>query len=370
MTRERIPFLEPELPPYDEVVQDLEAIYRSGVFSNGGPFERRFAESLAAYLGVPDCVPVANGTLGLMLAARLLARPDGERRVLLPSFTFPASALAMQWAGLEPVFCDVDPETWQPSLDPERLRRERGRFALVLLCNTFGAPADIGFWRELAADCGLPMLVDSASGLGGRYPDGRRLGGAGLVEVFSMHATKTFGVGEGGVVTAPEPHLRDELLRLRNFGLDGSPECRGPGLNAKLPEIQAAIASRVLARHEQILEGRRELAAAYRARLEPHGYRFQKYAELSPYQCVSVRVPGDVDRDALRVHLESRGIETRHYFAPPLHRHAQWTGCERLGELSATDALARGILSLPTSNRLTGDEVARVCDEILGFDRG
>ena len=200
---DRIPFLEPELPPFDEVVADLRSLYESGRYTNGGVFEARLAARVCERVGAAACVPVANGTLGLMLAARLLARPEAPARALVPSFTFPASALALEWAGFEPVFCDVDPETWQPSIDPDLLRRHAGEFALALLCNTFGAPADVGFWSELAASCGLPLLVDSASGLGGRYTDGRPLGGAGLVEVFSMHVTKTLGAGEGGLVTAP-----------------------------------------------------------------------------------------------------------------------------------------------------------------------
>jgi dTDP-4-amino-4,6-dideoxygalactose transaminase len=375
---DRIPFLAPELPPLEDVARDLAAIYASGVFSNGGPFERRLADRLTEYLGATACVPVANGTLGLMLAARALARPDAPRRVLLPSFTFPASALAMEWAGLEPVFCDVDPESWQPTLDPDLLRRHADELALVLLCNTFGAPSDAAFWREAAEGCGLPILVDSASGLGGRYTDGRRLGGAGLVEVFSMHATKTFGVGEGGVVAVPDAALAARLARLRNFGLDGpprggreaSPECVDDGLNAKLPEVLAAIACRALDRHEDVLAARRRVADAYRARLEPHGFRFQKHGDLSPWQCVSVCVPAGVDRDALRARLFERGIETRRYFAPPLHRQARWAGRRVLGELDTTETVARRILSLPTGNALSEARVDRVCREILGRGDG
>lgn len=365
---DRIPFLRPELPPLSEVVEDLEAIYRSGTYSNGGGFEHHLVEGITGYLGVAHCVPVANGTLGLMLAARVLARPEGPRRVLVPSFTFPASALAMEWAGFEPVFCDIDPETWQPSIDPDLLRRQRDEFALLLLCNTFGAPADVRFWQQMATACYLPILVDSASGLGGSYPDGRRLGAAGLVEVFSMHATKTFGVGEGGLVTTPDESTRDRLEVLRNFGLDGaSPVCHEAGLNAKLSELHAAIACRVLERHETHLESRRALAAGYRARLEPHGFRFQKHAELSPYPCVSVRIPEGMSREKLREHLAARGIETRHYFAPPLHRQPRWSGCPVLGDLTATDAVAEGILSLPTANGLPPGALERVCGEILAF---
>ncbi len=367
----RIPFLEPELPPLEDVEADLREIYASGVFSNGGPFDRRLAEGVCAYLEVAHCVPVASGTLGLMLAIRALARREREGRggarpyVLLPSFTFPATALAVEWAGLEPMFCDIDPETWQPRLDRTRVEASAGRLAMILSCNTFGAPSDVSAWSELAASLDLPLAVDSASGLGGRYADGRRLGGAGVCEVFSMHATKTFGVGEGGLVTTPDPELARELERLRNFGLDESPVCEGPGLNAKLSEIHAAIACRALERHEEALAARRRVADAYRARLEPQGFAFQRLGELSPYQCVSVRLPEGVMRGPLRERLLSSGIETRTYFAPALHQQPRWKDCPRLHELEATEALCEGILSLPTSNRLSEADVERVCDALL-----
>jgi dTDP-4-amino-4,6-dideoxygalactose transaminase len=367
----RIPFLAPELPPLEGLLADLREIHASGVFSNGGPFEQRLVARLGEYLAGAHCVPVANGTLGLLLAAGALG--DERRRgrgVLMPSFTFPATALAVEWAGLEPILCDVDPETWQPVIDADATRELLDELALLLPCHTFGAPVDLEPWRALAEENGLPLLIDAAAGLGGRYPDGRRLGAAGAVEVFSLQATKPFAVGEGGVIAAPSEELAERLRVLRNFGLDAGRNCVAKGINAKLSELHAAIACRVLDGFEAVLARRRAIAARYRAALEPAGFRFQRGGEGSPWQCVPVRVPAGRDRSALRARLERCGIETRHYFSPPLHEQPRYRACRRAGDLPHTDRVAAEIVSLPMSNSLEEAAVDRICAESLAWAAG
>ena len=360
-----IPFLEPELPDFALVSEDFAKICASGVFSNGGQFDAALSREVSAYLGVRDCVPVANATLGLMLAIETLARRDGGRKVLLPAFTFPAAALAVEWAGFEPLFCDIDASSWQPTVPAGLLAQRREEIALIVLCNTFGAPADIDTWNDAADGCGIPMLVDSASGLGGTYVDGRRFGQAGCVEVFSMHATKAFAVGEGGLVVADAPAIAQSIRRLRNFGFDEQRRCTGLGINAKLSEFHAAIACRVLERYDQILAQRREIAAAYRRRLEPYGYVFQRHGERSPYQAVPVRIPDGVSRGELRRHLKTAGIETAQYFSMPLQQHPRYERCETVDALAVTNRVARSILSLPMSNHLSAADVERVCAAVI-----
>src|SRR5581483_4559344 len=152
---------------------------------------------VAEYAGARSCVPVGNCTSGLMVAMRVLF---GEPRaacnlVAVPSFTFTASACAIRWAGFEPLFVDIDPDSWQ--LDPLALARaledHRGSVAGVLGCSTFGtAPpgAVRAGWRGLCAEHELPLLIDSAAGFGALDDEGRPLGSHGDTEVFSFHATK------------------------------------------------------------------------------------------------------------------------------------------------------------------------------------
>lgn len=365
MTRERLPFLEPDLPPAEILAADFAEIVRSGRVSNGGPFEDRLALGICRRLEVAHCVPVANATLGLMLLARALALP-GRRFALLPSFTFPATALAMEWAGLEPILCDIDADSWQPAIprspSPEIVRD----LALVVLCNTFGAPADIEAWKSACTAWDVPLIVDSAAGLGGAYHDGRPLGAAGVAEVFSMHATKSFGVGEGGLVVTDDDDLAARLRTLRNFGLDADGVCVEAGLNAKLSELHAAVACRVLERFDDALDHRRRLAEHYRLELEPLGLRFQPGASLSPAQAVPASLPAHVDRDEWMRAMDARGVETRRYFSPALHEAGRFAACRRTGALDVTSRVAASIVSLPMSARLDETDTARICAHVAG----
>jgi dTDP-4-amino-4,6-dideoxygalactose transaminase len=365
--RSPIPFLEPDLPELRLLLGDFERIYRSNVYSNGGPFERRFAERLAAWIGVAHAIPVANATLGLVLAIKALALPPPRRKVLLPSFTFVATALAVEWAGYEPLFCDVDPEGWQATADLRALEPHAASLALLLPCNTFGAPVDLAAWGAMAAELGVPVLLDSAPGLGASYPDGSRQGHSGFTEVFSMHATKPFAVGEGGVVTTEDPVIADRIARLRNFGCDDERLCRDGGTNAKLTEMASAIALRVLDGFEDAVRRRRALGRRYADRLVPMGFREQRNGELSAYQFFPAKVPPGVDPARLIAHLAGRGIQTRDYYARGLHQHPHFASRETVAPLPETEQLAGRLISLPMSTRRTEDEVDRVCDAVAEF---
>ena len=365
-----IPFLQPVLPPLAELTQDFERIYEARIFSNGGQFEKQLSSRLASWLGVKHALPVANATQGLELAIAALARPIPHGKVLMPSFTFVATALAAEACGFAPLFCDVFESSWQAKPDIAKVAARRDEISLILLCNTFGAPADIDAWSQLACELELPMLIDSAPGLGASYVDGRRQGASGFTEVFSMHATKTFAVGEGGVITTDDDALAARLGRMRNFGFDEQRLCREQGTNAKLSEMQAAIGCRVLDRFEGVVEHRRRRAAEYRARLAPKGFEFQQHGELSAYQFVPVRVPRGIEALWLQQKLAAVGIETRRYFAPALHGHPHFEHTERLEPLTVTAALQEQMLSLPMSNRLRTDEVDRVCDAVLEAVKG
>ncbi|HYB99087.1 MAG TPA: DegT/DnrJ/EryC1/StrS family aminotransferase [Candidatus Limnocylindrales bacterium] len=360
--RARIPFLEPDLPDAAPLAEDMQRIVASARLSNGGPFEESLCDRIAARVGAAHCIAVANATIGLMLAMRATARP-GATLAVMPSFTFPATALAARWAGLEPLFCDIDERTWQPRVPIESLRPFADSIALLVPCNTFGAPCDIEQWIEIAEDLGVPLLVDSAAGLGGRYRDGRAIGGAGATEVFSMHATKSFGVGEGGLVVTADAALAARLRTMRNFGLGEDGVCVEPGLNGKLSELHAAVACRVLDGFDAALQRRAAIAERYRRRLAPLAVQLQDGAELSPCQAASIRLRG-ADRGLVRERLLREGVETRHYFSPPLHRQPLFASCRALGALEGTTAVAADILALPMSTRRTDEEIDRICDAL------
>ena len=365
-----IPFLRPQLLPIGSYLDDFERIIDSGLITNGGPYEQELNEKAATFLsGGVRCVAVSNCTIGLMLALKALTHGhERGKKVLLPSFTFAATALAVEWCNLEAVFADIDPDRWALDLSEEQRERIKSRaseFAAFLVVNPFGAPADVGPWEDLAQEVGVPLVIDSAAGFGSYYEDGSRLGTRGTCEVFSLHATKTFAVGEGGLIATRDAELATTLNSMKNFGFDGETKSRLPGLNGKLAEMFCAMAVRTLERLDTIIERRRAIAAAYRERLEPRCFKFQKHGGLSTYPFVPVLVPKDRRRDEVLDRARARGVSLRRYYSP-LHRHPQFAGLARLGPLTVTESVADEILSLPTRNDFSTAEIDLVSRVISG----
>jgi dTDP-4-amino-4,6-dideoxygalactose transaminase len=360
--------LRPRLPPLDEVGRYFAAAEEERWFSNFGPCHRLLSERLSKFVGEgTHCVLVANATLGLMVALRALLQrsPREGREVVVPSFTFAAVVDAIVWCGLEPVFADLEGETWH--LDPEQVELEiqtRGeRLAAVLACSTFGTAPPLAVrerWESACAAAGIPLLIDSAAGFGALDESGRLLGRQGDAEVFSFHATKPFAMGEGGAIFTEDGDLAAEMRLLVNFGLDHRRvPLRARGINAKLSEIHAATGLAVLDGYEQILERRRTLAARIRLPLEHAGFSFQPASERSTWQFVPTLAVSSDARAAVLAQAASSGVEVRTYFDPPLNRLPPFAS-SRTRPLSVTDDFCQRVLSLPLANDLNDGEIERI----------
>jgi dTDP-4-amino-4,6-dideoxygalactose transaminase len=366
-----IRFQRPEIPP----AADIEVYYREAEaarwYSNFGPCHALLVQRLEAYVGRGiHVVPVANCTLGLMLGLRALIAGRSGNEVLMPSFTFAATAGAAVWAGLRPVFVDVDPDAWM--LDPAALRHaleERGgRVACVLACSTFGAPPPketAAAWIAAAASAGVPILVDSAAGFGARDAEGLPLGALGEMELFSLHATKPFAIGEGGLVCTADADLAAAVRRLANFGFDGTSITAEVGLNAKLAEWPAATALVVLDRLEDVLAARRAHVDALRAALEPAALGFQACEGQSTWQFLPTAVADADARDVVRDTALAAGVEIRTYFDPPLHEMPAFAAAPRPDGLAVTTDLSTRMLSLPMANDLTPQELDAIAAAVL-----
>jgi dTDP-4-amino-4,6-dideoxygalactose transaminase len=372
---EPIRFQRPQLPSAGDIEHYLAAAREERWFSNRGPCHRLLTERLAAFLGRDiSVVLVANATLGLVLALRALIgeTPRGSL-VIVPSFTFPATAQAIRWNGLRPVWADVEPDGWH--LDPhalgDALATHGSEVAAVLACSTFGtapAAAQSAAWRELCAEAGVPLLVDSAPGFGSSDESGRLLGAQGDAEVFSFHATKPFAIGEGGAVTTADHELAALLTAMSNFSFGPDREVSSPfGLNAKLSEAQAAIGLAVLDRFDDVLHTRRIRADQLRAELEPAGYVFQAGARSSTWQFVPVLAPSADVRETVLACSRSRDIEIRSYHAP-LHLLPAFASHAR-ERLPVTEELASRALSLPLANDLSETEGRRIVEVLLECSR-
>jgi dTDP-4-amino-4,6-dideoxygalactose transaminase len=296
--------------------------------------------------------------------------PPGATQVLMPSFTFIATVSAVVWAGLEPVFCDVDREHWHLSPDElESVVEDRSSsIACLLPCSTFGTAPPLSVrarWEELGRASGVPVLVDSAPGFGSVDDGGMELGAQGNAEIFSFHATKPLAIGEGGAISARDERLASRLGELTNFGLDEERELvANPGLNARMSEMHAAIGLAALDRHDEVLRARRTRAAALAARLGEQ-LEFQPNSETSAWQTVPALARDTSARDAILKRAKEMRIELRTYFQP-LHRMAPLTHHARAGSLEATDELASRVLTLPMANDLNEEELELICSCVLG----
>jgi dTDP-4-amino-4,6-dideoxygalactose transaminase len=372
-----IRFQAPQLPPSRDVQAYFALAEEARWYSNGGPCHALLVERLERYLGPGvSCVPVANATLGLMVALRALTGSAPGRRceVVMPSFTFAATVDAVLWAGLQPVFVDVEPDGWH--LDPvaleAALQARSSTVGAVFAASTFGTPPPLAVrraWGRAAPEAGVPLLVDSAAGFGATDEEGARLARQGDAEVFSFHATKPFAVGEGGLVTTCDPGLAARMRRLTNFGFDDGTVDEDVGLNAKLAEWPAATALAVLDGYADVLAARRRAAERMLAALEPLGFERQRGADGAAWQFVSVLAPSIGIRAAALERGRRDGIEMRTYFSVPLHRMPAFASAPVAGDLRRTEELASRVLSLPMANDIGDGDVDAIVASLAAAAR-
>lgn len=359
-----IPFLAPTFPDPSVVAEDYAQIAARGVYTNGGPVEARFAAGLREYIGPGACVSVVSScTAGLELAIRAIF-PTGRPLVLVPSFTFAAGPLTILRCGFMPLFIDVDRASWQPSIvHAENVIEKSGRdqVAGILLTSTFGvANAEIDLWEELARRRGLPLVIDSAAGFGSKYPWSEPLGLRGTCEVFSFHATKTLAIGEGGCVASKDPEVVARIDQLKNFGFDQSRVSVSAGLNAKLPEISAAIGLRQLEALPARLELRQAILRGYIEAMRTFPVEFQPNADKSALPFISVLMNSEDCRIAAVGNLQTGGIESRTYYGPPVHRHPIFQEAARGTALPKTEEISSRVISLPMADNLDAEAIQRI----------
>lgn len=298
---------------------------------------------------------VASCTTGL-IAALLALRVRGI--VVVPSFTFPATAHAVALAGCQPMFCDVSPVTWE--LDPDALLNilQAGRIGAVIHVRSYGFGRDLSPVERLTRRFGVPLIVDAAAALGGRLNDGRWIGHQGELEVFSLHATKVFGIGEGGVIFAP-PHLVANLRAVINFGLVNG-NVLMPGLNGKLSELHAAVGLAVLNHIEPWLGLRRRIAQEYRACFSS-GAGTKSWDQIGDpaWQSYPLLLPPGIDAHEVLLHALNAGVELRRYYFPALHQTPCFGHCART-ELPNSEMLARRMLCLPVHSDMAVGEIREV----------
>ncbi len=355
--RPLIPMVLPQVDDPDAIAAQLAEVLRSGRLSNGGPFAEDFERAIATFLGVEEAVVVSNGAVAISLAIEAAAVRRGK--AILPAFTFIATLNAAVHAGFEPVFCDIDPETW--TLDSEHLRGLLAKHdvTLVLPVNVFGVPPDLAGVARQARAAGAAVIYDNAHGMGTETAS-REAEALLTATTYSLHATKILVAAEGGVVVSPDREVSAAMRRLRNHGLTQPLRASVPGMNAKLDELRAALALASLRRLPEALVRRRTYLERLRAALSGHPqvYRTQRIPPgvVLNGQNLGVRLV-DVPIDDAVAAFARRGVEARRYFYPPLHELT----CAPAGDaLPNTDRLCAGQVCLPLHSHMSEETLERI----------
>jgi dTDP-4-amino-4,6-dideoxygalactose transaminase len=341
-----LPFFRPPRPPLAAVTERLAPGYEQGMLTNGR-LVRQLEDEAAAYLDVPHVVAVASCTAGLMLTMQALTKAGTH--VAMPSFTFSATAHAAAWAGAIPRFVECEDDTCQLDLVDAASRLDGA--SLLVATHLFGAPCNPEGVEDLGRRHGVPVMFDSAHAFGSTRR-GRKVGGFGAAEVFSLSPTKPLIAGEGGLVATRDDDLAARLRLGRDYGNPGDYNTRFVGLNARMSELHAAVALASLAELEDHLAVRRDLADLYRKALaDVPGVRVQAVdpEDASTYKDLTVLVDRDtfgLSRDGLVAALRAEGVDTRCYFSPPVHSQDAYAPVAT-DELPVTDRVAASVVSLP-----------------------
>lgn len=366
---EGLALVRPSLPP-DSVLDDIRKILSGPVLTNG-PYVRELEERSADYLGVRHCVAVSSCTSGLMLVLRV-ANLTGE--VVIPSFTFAATAHAVDWNGLRPVFADIDPQTLL--LSPEAVRQVvTPHTSAILATHTYGTPCDTeGLW-DAARSIGARLFFDAAHAFGSQH-NGKRVGGFGDAEIFSLSPTKVLVASEGGIIATNDEALAEQCRIGRDYGNPGDYDCRFVGLNARMSEVHAAIALGSLVNLNERIGRRNALAGLYREALENvPGLSFPMVPEgdRSTYKDFTMLVDPDgfgLDASGLQRALAAEGMESRRYYSPAVHAMEAYRSLAGVDvALPVTDSAASRVITLPMWTGMTDRHVARVADAIARIGR-
>lgn len=347
----------------------LDAL-RSSWISSSGAYINRFEQEFAEVCQTHCSIGVCNGTVALHLALLALdVRPGDE--VIVPSLTYVATANACRYVGAEPVFVDVDPETW--CIDPLKIEaaittRTRG----IIPVHLYGHPADMDAINHIAAVHGLWVVEDAAEAHLAEYK-GKRVGGLAPIATFSFYGNKIFTSGEGGALSLSDPSLEVRIRTLRGQGMDPMRRYYFPvvGYNFRMTNIQAAILCAQLERSELIINARSNVFSMYREYLKDikglHMQPCASWAKPAPwlFSILINQQEFGMARDELALILKEQGIETRPFFVP-LHKLPPYRekSLQRGEVLPTTDRLASEGLNLPTYNQLKHEDIFRITDLI------
>ncbi len=341
------------VPLREELHRAIEGVLESERYILG-PEVSAFEQEFAAYCGAAHAVGVANGTEAITIALRALGVGPGDE-VLVPSFTFWASAEAIPPTGATPVFCDIDPDTYCVTAETVKAALTP-RTKAVIAVHLFGNIAPI---VEIEA-LGVPVLEDSAQAAGSIAADGARPGALGAIATFSFFPSKNLGAfGDGGAITTGDAALAERVRTLRFHGSHDKISYEQIGYNSRLDEFQAAILRVQLPHLDGWADGRRAAGEHYvRAGLGELTGLPQPVAGCSP--AWHLYVVSDPDVESLEAALTAADVGFKPYYRTPVHRQPPMAAWGAGLELPATEQAARNHLAIPMSPVLSREDAEQV----------
>jgi dTDP-4-amino-4,6-dideoxygalactose transaminase len=332
--------------------------------TNQGVYMQEFERRIASMLGVKHCVAMCNGTVALEIAIRAL---ELKGEVIVPSFTFIATAHSLQWQEITPVFCDIDPATHR--MDPSQVEKMiNARTTGILGVHTWGRPCNIEALSEIAERNKLKLLFDAAHAFACSHR-GRMIGNFGNAEVFSFHATKFFNTMEGGAVVTNDDALAGKMRLMKNFGFDGLDSVIYIGTNGKMNEASAAMGLANLESLEEFIAANRRNYECYRSCLDGiPGISMLEYddGEKRNYHYIILEVDekeAGLSRDELQKVLWAENILARRYFYPGCHRMEPYRSCFPHAHLllKETERICVRVLVLPTGSSIDPESIEMIC---------
>lgn len=350
------------LPPSDIFFQHAKNIFSSKRLTNNGPLSTALEKKLCEIHGTNECVAFCNASIAIVALLKILSIFQ-KKEVIMPAFTYPGLPHLAQWAGMKPRFCDINPVTHTLSAKSveNNISSDTG---IILGVHQVNSPCEVDLLQKTASKHSIPLIFDSVHGVGCTYKR-RPIGGEGIAEVFSLHATKIINGFEGGYVTTNNTSLADELRLIRNFGFSGEDNVTMCGFNGKLNEIHAAMGLSSIEIIDEIIKKNKKRYEYYLTFFNhipdcsivryPVGekYNFEfSLLDISP-DCL-------LSRDYMVKILRKENALARPYYSPPLHLSEHMPAGLPIPSLPVTESEAKRYIQMPV-----GELVDRTTIECL-----
>ncbi|MFH1457017.1 MAG: DegT/DnrJ/EryC1/StrS family aminotransferase [Patescibacteria group bacterium] len=354
--------VKPILPDLTLVTKKLEEIWASGWLTNKGKQHEELEKRVTEYLKVVNTSLFCNGTLALQIACQAL---DLKGEVITTPFTFPATTHVLHWNNLTPVFCDIEENTY--NIDPNKIETLiTSKTTAIMPVHVFGNPCDVEKIQKIADKYNLKIIYDAAHAFGVEI-NGKPIGNFGDISMFSFHATKIFHTIEGGALTFGNNKLKNKIEQLKNFGLIDDVHVEGPGTNAKLNEVSAAVGILMFDSLEEEKKRRKALTNLYRKNLKNiPGIKVIPDLEKVKHNYYAMPIlinksKYGLNRNVLFEKLKKYNIFARRYFYPLCSQYPCYAKLPSAKNLFIAEQITEEILCLPLYGSLKKDEVEKIC---------